>query len=63
MKKLLVDDLDASQNLIKDIKCFFDAEDFATGFALPVDVVVGPNGSLYVVDYATGIIFRVDYQR
>ena len=31
---ITVDDLDASQNLIKDIKCFFDAEDFTTGFAL-----------------------------
>ncbi|MEM7119586.1 MAG: PQQ-dependent sugar dehydrogenase [Chloroflexota bacterium] len=46
---------------------YFDAgganpTDFATGFALPIDAVVGPDGSLYVVDYATGVIFRIDYQ-
>lgn len=34
---------------------------FATGFAAPIDVTVGPEGSLYVVDNATGIIFRITY--
>lgn len=38
-----------------------NATDFALGFALPVDIVVGPEGSLYVADHATGIIFRIDY--
>lgn len=35
--------------------------DFATGFAAPVDVVVGPEGGLYVADWATGIIFEIRY--
>jgi glucose/arabinose dehydrogenase len=34
---------------------------FATGFAAPIDVVVGPDGSLFVADWATGIIFRIYY--
>ncbi|MCA9935209.1 MAG: hypothetical protein KC415_14845 [Anaerolineales bacterium] len=34
---------------------------FATGFASPIDVTVGPDGSLYVADYSTGIIFRISY--
>ena len=32
---------------------------FATGFAQPIDVTAGPDGDLYVTDYATGIIFRI----
>lgn len=35
--------------------------DWATGFAAPIDVTVGPDGSLYVADWATGIIFRISY--
>lgn len=35
--------------------------DFATGFAAPVDVTVGPQGSLFAVDWATGIIFEIRY--
>ncbi len=35
--------------------------DFATGFAAPVDVTVGATGSLYVVDWATGIVFEIRY--
>lgn len=34
---------------------------FATGFASPIDVTVGPDGSLYVADYSTGVIFRIEY--
>jgi hypothetical protein len=34
---------------------------FATGFAAPIDVTVGPDGALYVADYATGIIFKIEY--
>lgn len=34
---------------------------FATGFAAPIDVVTGPDGSLYVADWATGIIFQISY--
>jgi glucose/arabinose dehydrogenase len=33
--------------------------DFATGFAAPIDLTVGPDGHLYVADFATGIIFRI----
>lgn len=36
--------------------------DFATGFAAPVDVTVSPQGMLYVVDWATGIIFEIAYR-
>jgi glucose/arabinose dehydrogenase len=35
---------------------------FATGFAAPMDVAVGPDGDLYVADYATGIIFQISYE-
>lgn len=38
-----------------------DANDFAMGFAAPIDVTVGPDGSLYVADWATGIIFKISY--
>lgn len=34
---------------------------FATGLAAPIDVVTGPDGSLYVADWATGIIFKISY--
>jgi hypothetical protein len=34
---------------------------FATGFAAPIDVTVGPDGDLYVADWATGIIFKISY--
>jgi sugar lactone lactonase YvrE len=38
-----------------------DGFDFATGFALPIDTAVSPDGSLYVADWATHIIFRISY--
>lgn len=34
---------------------------FATGFAAPINLTVGPDGALYVADWATGIIFRIEY--
>ena len=34
---------------------------FATGFASPIDVIMGPEGSMYVADWATGIIFKISY--
>lgn len=37
------------------------ASDFAMGFAAPIDTAVGPDGALYVADWATGIIFRIAY--
>ncbi len=38
-----------------------DATDWATGFAAPIDLTVGPDGSLFVADWATGIVFRISY--
>jgi glucose/arabinose dehydrogenase len=37
------------------------ASTFATGFAAPIDLTVGPDGGMYVVDWATGIIFKIEY--
>jgi glucose/arabinose dehydrogenase len=37
------------------------ASTFATGFAAPIDVTVGPDGALYVADYATGVIMKISY--
>lgn len=34
---------------------------FATGLASPIDVTVGPDGGLFVADWATGIIFKISY--
>jgi glucose/arabinose dehydrogenase len=38
------------------------ASDFATGFAAPIDVTVGPDGRLYVADWATGILFQIAFE-
>ena len=38
-----------------------EISDFATGFAAPIDIVVGEDGNLYVADFATGIIFQISY--
>jgi glucose/arabinose dehydrogenase len=38
-----------------------EISDFATGFAAPIDIVVGEDGNLYVADFATGIIFQIRY--
>jgi glucose/arabinose dehydrogenase len=38
-----------------------ESSDFATGFAQPIDVTEGPDGSLYVADYATGIILKITF--
>jgi len=38
-----------------------ETSDFATGFAAPIDLTVGPDGALYVADWATGLIFRIAY--
>ncbi len=34
---------------------------FATGYAAPIDVTVGPDGALYVADYALGLVTRISY--
>ncbi len=33
---------------------------FATGFSLPLDVTVGPDGTLYIAEYATGAILTLE---
>jgi putative membrane-bound dehydrogenase-like protein len=35
---------------------------FATGFVYPLDVTVGPDGSLYVADFGTSAIYRISYE-
>lgn len=52
---------DGAQNVMRVSADRSEISPFATGFAQPIDVTVGPEGSLYVTDYATGIIFRVRY--
>ena len=38
-----------------------ESSDFATGFAQPIDITVGPDGHLYVADFATGLIYRIAF--
>lgn len=38
-----------------------ESSTFATGFAAPIEVITSPDGSLYVADFATGIIFQISY--
>lgn len=35
---------------------------FASGFLYPIDVVVGPDDALYIVDFGTSAIYRVTYE-
>jgi len=37
-------------------------EPFMTGLDRPLDVTVGPDGSLYVLEYLTGTVYRVTWQ-
>lgn len=37
------------------------ATDFATGFAAPIDVIVGPDGALFIADWATGVVFKITF--
>ena len=50
-----------AQKLVRFAPGGVGASDFAMGFAAPIDVTVGPDGSLYVADWATGIIFKISY--
>jgi putative membrane-bound dehydrogenase-like protein len=34
---------------------------FAKGFVYPLDVTVGPDGSLYVADFGTSAVYRISY--
>lgn len=37
------------------------AEPFITGLDRPLDVTVGPDGALYVLDYVAGLVYRLAY--
>ncbi|MCB8942183.1 MAG: PQQ-dependent sugar dehydrogenase [Ardenticatenaceae bacterium] len=50
-----------AQKVVRLIPGGTSGSDFAMGFAAPIDVTVAPDGSLYVVDWATGIIFKISY--
>jgi len=36
-----------------------ESSDFATGFAQPIDIIATNDSTLFVADYATGIIFKI----
>jgi len=38
-----------------------ESSDFATGFAQPIDIAAGPDGHIYVADFATGLIYRIAF--
>lgn len=49
--------------LFKDEKNAYVARDstFVTGLSNPLDMAVGPNGSLYVSDYHTSVVYEISY--
>jgi glucose/arabinose dehydrogenase len=38
-----------------------NVETFASGFANPLDIKEGPDGSLYVAEFGSGVIYRIEY--
>ena len=38
-----------------------NASTFATGFAAPIDLTIGPDGAMYTADWATGIVYKIEY--
>lgn len=34
---------------------------FGEGFLYPIDIVVGPDGNLYIADFGTSVVYRVTY--
>jgi putative membrane-bound dehydrogenase-like protein len=34
---------------------------FGSGFLYPIDIVVGPDGNLYIADFGTSVVYRVTY--
>jgi glucose/arabinose dehydrogenase len=36
---------------------------FGSGFLYPIDIVVGPDGNLYVADFGTSVVYRITYDR
>lgn len=37
------------------------ASTWADGFLYPIDIVVGPDGDLYIADFGTSVIYRISY--
>jgi glucose/arabinose dehydrogenase len=54
--------LPEAQRLIHFTPGGSEATTFATGFAQPIDLAIGPDGALYLTDYATGIVFKITYE-
>lgn len=52
---------EGAQKVIRFGEGGYGASDFATGFAQPIDAVIGTDGAMYVADLATGIIFKIEY--
>ena len=53
---------EGAQKVVRFAPSGSDSADFATGFAAPIDLTVSPDGSLFVADWATGIVFKISYQ-
>ncbi len=58
---ILWSSFEGAQNVLRVDAERSEISQFATGFAQPIDLTVGPDGALYVADYATGIVFRIQY--
>lgn len=52
---------EGAQNVIRYSPDTGQSSVFATGFAQPIDITVGPDGNIYVADYATGLIVRIAF--
>jgi glucose/arabinose dehydrogenase len=48
---------------IQDGEYFANTSIFASGFEHPLDITVGPDGSLYLTDFGTSAIYRISYTR
>jgi len=35
---------------------------FGRGFLYPIDVVMGPDGNLYIADFGTSVVYRITYE-
>ena len=58
---ILWSSFEGAQNVLRVDAERSEISQFATGFAQPIDLITGPDGALYVTDYATGIVFRIRY--
>jgi glucose/arabinose dehydrogenase len=52
---------EGAQNVIRFSPDTQESSVFATGFAQPIDITVGPDGDIFVADYATGLIVRIAF--